>query len=87
MSEHKRYFIQTVDDFFLVPVERREQCLKEFVIFMATAQLVRDIAAEVATPDAIRRNLTASAFEWIDDGELNVGIRLETDEQKFAATE
>ncbi|MDT5061480.1 MAG: hypothetical protein QOH63_1939 [Acidobacteriota bacterium] len=77
MEQPKHYLIKTVEDFFQVPADRVERCLKEFGIMLYTARFVKDIAAEVATTDAVK----VRVFEWIDDDKLKVTIRLGTEER------
>ncbi len=66
----KRYTIRTVEDFFLVPAERRELMLKEFGEYLhVTSELMlfaKIIGATMPTP----------TFQWIDDDKREAHLNI-----------
>jgi len=60
MIEPKKYHLERIADLLSVPVERREQCVKEILIGLAFSELS---GAEIA-----------GIFEWTDDGDMSSSL-------------
>lgn len=81
MSRHtgRTFRIEHVQDFLLVPKHRRPTCLREFAIYLKMAEATQRLfqeASEHVHPGALQWK--TGAFEWNDDGEKKVGIRIVT---------
>jgi hypothetical protein len=62
------YHIETVNDFLMVPKDRRAACLVEFLEWIAIAdELPKLIASYGPETEAFR-------FDWIDDGKADVTV-------------
>lgn len=60
MAESKTYRLERIVDLLRVPLERREQCVKEILLALALADLAH---AELLGPT-----------EWTDDGDMSVSL-------------
>lgn len=67
---YKKYTIKTLRDFTQVPVDRRADCLAEFLTFLSIVDLWGVVTEGVCDSE--------SHFEWIDDEKKNVEIAVET---------
>lgn len=65
-----RYELRSVHDFLIIPKERRDVCVREFIAWcdVVEASIVAFLPIKVEAPDA---------FVWIDDGkhEVTIGVR------------
>lgn len=73
----KTYEIRTVDDFFKVPPDRRDVCLKEFAAWMAVSDFMIALVEETGT-----RLERPDLFEWIDDEKGEVSISIDNGREK-----
>lgn len=71
MSEYPQYHIESLKDFLKVPVERREACMAEFIMWLAMVDLWDVVADTIPEPIPYE-----AAFTWIDDGKNNVEINV-----------
>lgn len=69
MPEPKTYRIERIADLLHVPVERREQCVKELLYVLALADLAD---AELQGP-----------FAWTDDGDMSCSLTDEAGEAQL----
>lgn len=60
MAEPKTYRIERIADLLQVPIERRDQCMKELLYALALAELA---GAELQGP-----------LEWTDDGDCSCSL-------------
>lgn len=58
----KTYAIKSIEDFLLVPDNKRNQCLKEFAEWLTLCKIFDGI-------------VKTEAFNWVDDGEENIYVR------------
>ena len=69
----KEYEIRSVRDFLAVPEDKIKACLDEFATAIA---LGRVLAVGVETATGKPPHDPFSCFTWIDDGKLNLNIKL-----------
>lgn len=63
MSKFPTYPIHNLDDFRNVPVERRAECMVEFLACLIEA-------------DKLDRGITLARFTWTDDGERGLTLKI-----------
>lgn len=66
MSEE--YHIETVHDFFKVPEDRRELCLREFLVWLSMVDAVQNLLNGI--------DAGIADFHWIDDDEHTAIVRV-----------
>lgn len=71
----KLYEIRTVAGFFKVPVERRELCVSEFLMWMKVCDTTEELLGKLVAP-------VRTVFRWIDDDKGEVHTRIVTPDGK-----
>lgn len=74
MSEH--YHIVTVHDFFKVPEDRREICLREFLVWMAMVEATECLLSGLETEPV-------ADFHWIDDDEHTAVVSVTAGDERI----
>jgi hypothetical protein len=74
MPQSPRYTIRTVHDFAMVPVESRETCLREFMLWLEMVDALKGMMQGIPVQ-------LPEAFLWIDDGKHEVSIIITNGEQ------
>lgn len=77
-SQIKEYRIQTLSDFFQVPDDKVEQCLKDFKLWIELSKPFCDLCAD----HGVDFTSVVPGFIWKDDGleglsEINIRIPIE----------
>jgi hypothetical protein len=67
------YEIRTVQDFLLVPEDRRAACLAEFGTWLKIHNPLLTLLTPPEYPNAVK---FAGMFRWIDDGKREVSVLL-----------
>ena len=76
MTKPQEYKIDNIRDFLKVPMNRLDDCLKEFCGFIAMTRSSLDIIEE--TGMGTSADMEIVSFTWVDDGEMNKTIRVNT---------
>lgn len=71
------YRISSVADFMSVPVDRIDECLAEFGVWLAIQHIARHAETLGVGPLTA---LNGDCFEWTDDGKHNATISFQTTE-------
>lgn len=65
------YKIRSMTDFLSVPLDRIEECLKDFAVYLQMLRTAQQVEAQIHNdlglpPESVR--IDAGCFHWIDDG-------------------
>lgn len=71
---NEEYHIATVHDFFKVPEDRRELCLREFLVWLRMVEAVQRLLSGLETEPV-------ADFHWIDDDEHTAIVRVATGDE------
>ena len=80
MNEAPRYEIKAITDLFNVPDDRREACLKDLALWLAMAEPMRKLLAEIGGVAVF----PVQSFIWLDDGkhDAHVSVRVRGTEEE-----
>ena len=71
------YRIETVKDFLAVPEDKRDECLRDFKIWLGSIGVFRTALAELVGID--ESFVRTDTFIWLDDGKAGIsGARVVT---------
>jgi len=76
VNKPQEYKIDNIRDFLKVPMDRLDDCLKEFCGFIAMTRSSLDIMEETGIGEYVDMEIVS--FTWVDDGETNKTILVNT---------
>ena len=71
------YRIERVADFFAVPEDRLDDCLRDFKLYLLAARPMCDLINEVGKEMGHAANVVrlGETFTWMDDGKHDMHVR------------
>jgi len=86
MNDKKKYEMRTVNDFLKVPIDRLDDCLKEFKTALTMhknlSELIK-IAGDTLSKHNPVEETRMPSFTWIDDDKKNMKVKISIETKVF----